>query len=412
MAHQSDTTSYTTVSDSHSTEFSNPNREEVSANAGTSSHARRPKETVSRISSAIALDNPSKEGSRYVHNAIASIVTKILSGDQNVPGVSVPLNTIVPDDGACRETAVVLRENIAGLPKEDPKNDKPVSQPRGSGLGEGKKTVMQRSPAKEVDETTPHRQPGTESARKRKGYGPAKSWSKEMPKKLKTKAVVVESESDVPCDVTTSMSRKKPSSSKLAASVPEVPIDNVSFHFASSVNRWKYVYHKRLALERELAQNALDCKEIVDLIKEAGLIRTVSQLPKCYETLVKEFIVNLSEECSDGKSKEFRKVYVRGKCVTFSPSVINQDIVGIFAFVAALVQATRSSCSDLFDFDPEIERALHARHRANQASTSSPPVSDSDSDYLHNLFDFDSELDFNNMAEHRTLRQLVAPDMN
>jgi hypothetical protein len=52
-------------------------------------------------------------------------------------------------------------------------------------------------------------------------------------------------------------------------------------------------------------------------------MRTVSKLPKCYETLVKEFIVNLSKECADGKSREFRKVYVRGKCVTFSPSVIN-----------------------------------------------------------------------------------------
>jgi hypothetical protein len=187
----------------------------------------------------------------------------------------------------------------------------------------GKKTVLQRSPSKEVDETTSPKQTVTESARKRKGHGPAKSWSKEVPKKLKTKAVVVESDSDAPCDVTTSLSRKKPTSSKLAASVPEVLIDNVSFHFAYSVNRWKYVYHKRLALERELAQNAFECKEIVDLIREAGLMRTVTQLPKCYETLVKEFIVNLSEECADGKSREFRKVYVRGKCVTFSPSVIN-----------------------------------------------------------------------------------------
>ncbi|XP_050896351.1 uncharacterized protein LOC127103107 [Lathyrus oleraceus] len=219
MAHQSDTTPFTTVSDSHSTEFGNPNREEVSANAATSPHARRPKETVSRISSAIALDNPSKEGSRYVHNAIASMVTKILSGDRNVPGVSVPLNTIVPDDVACRETAVVLRENVSGLPEEGPKNDKHVSKVRGEKVSvpqdveanpradtvnldefsdnellasvipsiakrvrtrRGKKTVMQRSPSKEVDETTPHKQTGTESARKRKGHGPSKSWSKEL----------------------------------------------------------------------------------------------------------------------------------------------------------------------------------------------------------------------------------------
>ncbi|XP_050875173.1 uncharacterized protein LOC127078787 [Lathyrus oleraceus] len=62
----------------------------------------------------------------------------------------------------------------------------------------------------------------------------------------------------------------------------------------------------------------------MDLIQEAGLMKTVTQFSKCYEMLVKEFIINLSEECVDGKSKEFRKVYVRGKCVNFSPPVINK----------------------------------------------------------------------------------------
>ncbi|XP_058732716.1 uncharacterized protein LOC131604282 [Vicia villosa] len=105
--------------------------------------------------------------------------------------------------------------------------------------------------------------------------------------------------------------KKKPTTSKLDASVLEVPIDNVSFNYPSSVNRWKYVYQKRLSLERELAQNALECKEIMDLINEAGLMKTVTHFSKCYEMLVKEFIVNLSEDCADKKSKDFRKVYVK-----------------------------------------------------------------------------------------------------
>ncbi|XP_050884377.1 uncharacterized protein LOC127087526 [Lathyrus oleraceus] len=62
----------------------------------------------------------------------------------------------------------------------------------------------------------------------------------------------------------------------------------------------------------------------MDLTQEAGLMKTVTKFSKCYEKLVKEFIVNLSEECADGKSKEFKKVYVRGKCVHFSPLVINK----------------------------------------------------------------------------------------
>lgn len=40
--------------------------------------------------------------------------------------------------------------------------------------------------------------------------------------------------------------------------------------------------------------------------------------------LVKEFIVKISKECDNKRSKEFRKVYVRGKCVKFSPEIINR----------------------------------------------------------------------------------------
>ena len=208
------------------------------------------------------------------------------------------MNTIIPDNVACQEKAVVLRKNVSDNAEqpEGSKFDKPLDNVRGEKVRvtqdvsdnpksdtvnleefsdnelltsvvpsiakrvrtrREKKTVVQRSPTREVDVATSPNQKVTENPLKRKGHGPAKSWSKEVPKKMKTKFVVMESDSDVPCDVTTSLSKKKPTTSKLAASVPEVPIDNVSFHFASSVNRWKYVYHKRLALERELAQNAL-----------------------------------------------------------------------------------------------------------------------------------------------------------
>ncbi|XP_058747007.1 uncharacterized protein LOC131619996 [Vicia villosa] len=153
--------------------------------------------------------------------------------------------------------------------------------------------------------------------------GPSKSWSKVVPKKRKEQEIV-ESESDVEVDVPVIASRKKPTTSKLAASIPEVPIDNVSFHYASSASRWKYVLQKRLAVERELAPNSLENKEVLELIQEVGLLKTVCNLPKCYEKLVKEFVVNLSEDCGNSMSVDFRKVFVRGKCVSFSPSVINK----------------------------------------------------------------------------------------
>ncbi|XP_050914795.1 uncharacterized protein LOC127129701 [Lathyrus oleraceus] len=240
------------MSDSSSSESCNPNREDPVADSTNTSHARRPKETVSGFSSAIALDEQTREGSRYVHNAIATMVTGILSGNHKVLGVSIPLNTIVPDNVDCQENTVSLGKNVSD-------DDEHTDAHEGSNID------------KPLDNV------GGEEVR-------------------------------VTHDVSDN---------------PNCEVEIVDLEEFSDNELWKYVYQKRLALERELAQNVLECKEIMALIQEAGLIKTVTQFSKCYEMLVKEFIINVSEECADGKSKEFRKVYVRGKCVNFSPSITN-----------------------------------------------------------------------------------------
>ncbi|WJX28542.1 hypothetical protein P8452_17244 [Trifolium repens] len=53
-------------------------------------------------------------------------------------------------------------------------------------------------------------------------------------------------------------------------------------------------------------------------------MKTVSGIGECYEKLVKEFLVNIPEDCDNPLSKEHHKVYVRGKCVHFSPAIINK----------------------------------------------------------------------------------------
>ncbi|XP_058775152.1 uncharacterized protein LOC131649409 [Vicia villosa] len=155
--------------------------------------------------------------------------------------------------------------------------------------------------------------------------GPKKPWSKVVPKNRKARSTAKnESDSYVAVDVNNIHPKKKVSTSKLAASVPEAHIDNISFHYSYSFLRWKFVYQKRPALERELAQNALEYEEIMNLIHETGLMKTVTLLSKCDEVLVKEFIVNLHEDCGNKKTNEYLKVYVRGKCVNFSPTLINK----------------------------------------------------------------------------------------
>lgn len=77
-------------------------------------------------------------------------------------------------------------------------------------------------------------------------------------------------------------------------------------------------------MERELRKDALECKEVVSLIENEGLMNSVDGFGKCYEMLVKDFIVNIPMDCYNKKSKEYKKVYVKGRCVEFSPEVINK----------------------------------------------------------------------------------------
>ncbi|WJX64096.1 hypothetical protein P8452_48919 [Trifolium repens] len=163
---------------------------------------------------------------------------------------------------------------------------------------------------------------------KKKMYGPVRRSSRvEIPAKQKKKQktpkkrkIIDDAEENAPSIVLA----KKKVGRTIPQNVLDVPMDNVSFHFSASAAKWKFVYHRRLALERELSDEALECKDVMDLIQQAGLMKTVSGLGKCYENLVKEFIVNIGEDCDNRLSKEFHQVFVRGKCVDFSPAVINR----------------------------------------------------------------------------------------
>ncbi|KAL5147283.1 Kinesin-like protein KIN-14F [Glycine soja] len=144
-----------------------------------------------------------------------------------------------------------------------------------------------------------------------------------IPSKKRKEISSSDSDDDVELDVSTSK-RAKTSGKKVPGNVPDAPLDNISFHSIGNAERWKFVYQRRLALERELGRDALDCKEIMDLIKAAGLLKTVTKLGDCYESLVREFIVNIPSDIKNRKSNEYQRVFVRGKCVRFSPAVINK----------------------------------------------------------------------------------------
>ncbi|XP_057432973.1 uncharacterized protein LOC130725801 [Lotus japonicus] len=121
---------------------------------------------------------------------------------------------------------------------------------------------------------------------------------------------------DVPDISTTAKKRMK--GKRIPQYVPDAPVDNVSFHFPDPIAQ------RRLAIERELHEDALELKEIMEVISAAGLMKTVKDLGRCFDKLVREFIVNIPADCDDTSSAEYRKVFVRGKCINFSPEVINE----------------------------------------------------------------------------------------
>ena len=174
------------------------------------------------------------------------------------------------------------------------------------------------------------------SRRKTAGVGPKKSWSKVMVKNvdgISRKRKVVSS-SDYEYDVEMDALNIIPSESKKSAKkkdmqiVEDVLVDKVSFHFPNFAQRWKFIYHRRLALERELSEEALKIEEVMKLIGEAGLEKLVCKLGECYEKLVREFLVNIPKDCDNPLKREYQKVYVRGECVNFSPNIIN-NFLGI-----------------------------------------------------------------------------------
>ncbi|XP_050908139.1 uncharacterized protein LOC127121735 [Lathyrus oleraceus] len=132
----------------------------------------------------------------------------------------------------------------------------------------------------------------SKSTRKRASVGPTKRWSK----------------------VVTPMSKKKFLKRK------EAPSESSEFDHDVEHNVQEIISISR----KKQGKDVFECKDEMSLIKEVGLMKIVTGFGKCYEMLVREFIVNISKECDNKRINEFRKVYVRGRCVYFSPEITNR----------------------------------------------------------------------------------------
>ncbi|XP_045810907.1 uncharacterized protein LOC123905343 [Trifolium pratense] len=225
---------------------------------------------------------------------------------------------VVPD-----VTTTLAQENLVNYSESD---ESP--QPKGADKETVPDKVVNENPEVVIVNDTTVSDKAGKGTGKKPLYGPPKPVSKVIPRteaKKRKAPPTSDSEFEPETDVAASdsTSRKSIGRKKVPQSVPYAPLDNVSFHLENGSTRWKFVYHRRLALERNLKEDILQCQSVVEAIEFAGLMKTVCASP------------------------EYRQVFVHGKCVKFSPSVINQYLQRNTEEVAALKVTDNEVCKVL-----------------------------------------------------------------
>ncbi|XP_050877202.1 uncharacterized protein LOC127080962 [Lathyrus oleraceus] len=233
----------------------------------------------------------------YTDRAIRRPVTRILSEGHKVEGVSTPLSRREPfperephadkDDDSSRSEKEVAAEGLCSLGKTLPSKKQNVSQgniidlEEESTEGEDDHLVhlVKPSIAKKLKTKKEKSMAKMRVARVKKiaGVGPSKPWSKVEVGKRKERHNS-DSEEDVKDDVPDISPAKRQVVQKSPGKAAAVHLDNISFHLEDGAAKWKYVIQRRVAIERELGQEAVEVKEVIDLIKNAGLIKTVGVL--------------------------------------------------------------------------------------------------------------------------------------
>ncbi|XP_057418575.1 uncharacterized protein LOC130712775 [Lotus japonicus] len=106
-----------------------------------------------------------------------------------------------------------------------------------------------------------------------KGKGKQKEVNTKSSKKKKVLVAAEESESDVEEDVEDILpsEKKKYAGKRIPQCVPDVRIDNVSFHAEGNVQKWKFVCQRRIAKEREVDSDVLECNAVEFVDEELSL---------------------------------------------------------------------------------------------------------------------------------------------
>ncbi|XP_058741107.1 uncharacterized protein LOC131613456 [Vicia villosa] len=259
-----------------------------------------------------------REGSAYVHNAIADIVTRILNEGHQVDGISVPLAQIPASKNS----------------KDDQDGQDDASKDQGD-VETSVDNNDEKTPGAKDVETSEAINVETSGTKDAEILEPEKAEevpvapSKETLNKGPTVHDVVNLDDlddsiDIADDeLISSISHRVKTRkgkqvcdqdfSKPQATPQVTPQKKVTIKKIKKVPAEPSTTGSKIAVKKR--------KERSVSAPEDDVLSDDPDIPS--KKKIAEFIVNLSQDCGDGRTNDFHKVYVRRKCINFSRAVIN-----------------------------------------------------------------------------------------
>ncbi|XP_058723465.1 uncharacterized protein LOC131595187 [Vicia villosa] len=202
-----------------------------------------------------------REGSSYVHNAIANIVTRILNEGHKVEGISVPLAQMPASDDDQGE-----HDDVS---KDQDNDETPVANDVRTSVDNDETHVAKDVKTSVDNDKTPVAKDVETSEAVNAEEVPEPEKDEEVPaipaKKDENPNVVKARKGKQVCEQQSLKPQVTPLKTVTKEKMKKVPTGP-----SESGNKWKFVYQRRLALERELANDALEIQEVMQLIKTAG----------------------------------------------------------------------------------------------------------------------------------------------
>ncbi|XP_019175582.1 PREDICTED: uncharacterized protein LOC109170899 [Ipomoea nil] len=109
-----------------------------------------------------------------------------------------------------------------------------------------------------------------------------------------------------------------------ASDSPDTSIYKPQFVSAPAQGKWSTMVRRELIVQRSVDENQLNSVcDILPLLSEVGLLKTVTSIRLYSKLLTYEFYCNLNEEIENFTGTRCQQIFIRGQWYVFGPDMIN-----------------------------------------------------------------------------------------